>query len=71
MPQRQASSHLTVGLHDARASLASTQRQDHSKRVSSSRNSMLTIAADFEICLHSASEFTFGGTLELVPNFTL
>jgi hypothetical protein len=56
---------------DAGASLASVQRQDHSTRVSSSKNSMLTVAADFEIRLHSVLEFTFGGTLEPMPNFTL
>ena len=56
---------------DAGASLASAQRQDHSTRVSSSRNSTLTVAADFENHLHSALEFTFGGTLEPMLNFTL
>jgi hypothetical protein len=56
---------------DVGASLESTQRQDHSTHVSSSRNSTLIVAADFKICLHSASEFTFGGTLEPMPNFTL
>jgi hypothetical protein len=59
------------GEYDAGASLASAQRQDHSTRESSSRNSTLTVAADFEICLNSAPKFTFGGTLKLVPNFTL
>jgi hypothetical protein len=58
-------------VYDAGASLASAQRQDHSTRVSSSRNSTLTVATDFEIRLHSAPEFTFGGTLEPMPNFTL
>jgi hypothetical protein len=59
------------GEYDAGASLESMQRKDHSTHLSSSKNSMLTVAADFEIHLHSSSEFTFGGTLELVPNFTL
>jgi hypothetical protein len=56
---------------DARASLESAQRQDHSTHENSSKNSMLTVAADFEIRLNSVSEFTFGGTLKLVSNFTL
>jgi hypothetical protein len=59
------------GEYDAGASLASTQRQDHSTRESSSRTSTLAVATDFEIHLNSAPEFTFGGTLEPVPNFTL
>jgi hypothetical protein len=59
------------GEYDAGASLASTQRQDHSARGSSSRTSTLAVAADFEIHLNSAPEFTFGGTLEPVPKFTL
>jgi hypothetical protein len=59
------------GEYDAGASLASMQRQDHSARGSSSRTSTLAAATDFEICLNSVPEFTFGGTLELVPNFTL
>jgi hypothetical protein len=56
---------------DEGASLASVQRQDHSTCESSSRNSTLAVVADFEICLNSTSEFTFGGTLKLVSNFTL
>jgi hypothetical protein len=59
------------GEYDAGASLASAQRRDHSTRESSSRTSTWAVTTDFEIHLHSAPKFTFGGTLEPVPNFTL
>jgi hypothetical protein len=67
----QESMNFFQGEYDAGASLASAQRQDHSTRVISSRNSMLIVAADFEILLHLAPKFTFGGTLEPMSNFTL
>jgi hypothetical protein len=67
----QESMNFSQGEYDAEASLASAQRQDHSARGSSSRTSMLAVAADFEIHLNSALKFTFGGTLELVSKFTL
>jgi hypothetical protein len=59
------------GEYDAGASLASAQRRDHSTREISSRTSTWVVTTDFRICLHSMPEFTFGGTLELVSNFTL
>jgi hypothetical protein len=59
------------GEYDAGASLASVQRRDHSTRESSSRTSTWAVATDFEIRLNSTPKFTFGGTLEPVPNFTL
>ena len=57
--------------HDAGASLASTQRRYHSTCESSSRTSTWAVTTDFGIHLHSAPEFTFGGTLESMLNFTL
>jgi hypothetical protein len=45
------------------------QSWDHSTVESSSRTSTWAITTDFEICLHSAPEFTFGGTLEPVSEF--
>jgi hypothetical protein len=59
------------GEYDAGASLASAQRQDHSTRESSSRNSTLTVATDLKSTSTQRRKFTFGGTLEPVPNFTL
>jgi hypothetical protein len=67
----QGSMNFFQGEYDAGASLPSAQRWDHSTRDSSSRNSMWAVTTDFEIRLHLALEFTFGGTLEPVPNFTL
>jgi hypothetical protein len=50
--------------YDAGASLASTQRWDHSTCESSSRTSKWVVTTDIIIYLHSVPEFTFGGTLE-------
>jgi hypothetical protein len=59
------------GEYDVGASLVREQRHDHSTHESSSRTSTWEVTTDFRICLHSASELTFGGTLEPVSNFTL
>jgi hypothetical protein len=67
----QGSMNFCQGEYDAGALLVSAQRKDHSTHESSSKTSTWVVTTDFEIRLHSTPKFTFGGTCDPVPNFTV